>query len=94
MVMDNENVCVALAMHAIGLDNKTPYKRHGKLFYRPYRNHYDASQEDCEYWDCIVKAGYAVGGKKDRCGGRMYWLTRQGFDWLGEKIGVKIHEEE
>jgi hypothetical protein len=31
-----------LAMHCIGMDYRKPYKRHGKLFYRPYRNRYQA----------------------------------------------------
>lgn len=38
--------------------------------------------------------GYAERGRKDRYGGRMYWLTRKGLDWLGEKLGIKIYNEE
>ncbi len=82
------------AIHAIGLDNKKPYKRHGKLFYKPYRNYYDASQSDCEVWDRLVIDGYAKAGKKDRYGGRMYWLTRSGLDWLGKHLGIVIYDEE
>lgn len=26
--------------HCIGLDHKNPYKRHGRKFYKPYRNYY------------------------------------------------------
>lgn len=29
-----EYKCVILAMHAVGLDRKKPYKRHGKYFYK------------------------------------------------------------
>lgn len=29
---------IELAKHCIGLDSKKPYTRHGKKFYRPYRN--------------------------------------------------------
>lgn len=93
-VMNNENRYIALARHAIGLDHKEPYKRHGKLFYRPYRNYYDASPKDCETWELMCDAGYADRGRKDRYGGRMYWLTRKGLDWLGEKLGIKIYDEE
>ena len=89
-----ENKYIALASHAIGLDNKKPYKRHGRLFYRPYRNYYDASQSDSVVWEEMVSEGYAKAGKKNRHGGRMYWLTRKGLDWLGEKLGIKIWDEE
>lgn len=91
---NNENQYIALARHAIGLDRKEPYKRHGKLFYRPYRNYYDASPKDCETWELMCDAGYADRGRKDRYGGRMYWLTREGLDWLGEKLGINIYDEE
>lgn len=90
----SENKCINFASHAIGLDNEKPYKRRGKLFYRPYRNYYDASMGDCRVWDSLVKKGYAKAGKKDRYGGRMYWLTRKGLDWLGEQLGIVIHDEE
>lgn len=90
----SENKCINFASHAIGLDNKKPYKRHGKLFYRPYRNYYDASMGDCKVWDSLVEKGYAKAGKKDRYGGRMYWLTRKGLDWLGEQLRIVIHDEE
>ena len=86
--------CIILASHAIGLDNKKPYKRWGKYFYKPYRNYYDASSSDCKVWDLMVNDGYAKSGKKDRYGGRMYWLTRNGLDWLGEHLGIKIYDEE
>ena len=87
------NKCIKLASHAVGLDRKKPYKRHGKYFYKPYRNYYDASNEDCKVWNLMVDNGYAA-YKKDRYGGRIYWLTREGLDWLGKKLGITIHDEE
>lgn len=90
----DNNRYIALMQHCIGLDYGQPYKRHGRLFYRPYRNYYDASPKDCEDWDLIVAARYAEAGKKDRYGGRMYWLNRAGLDWLGEKMGITIYDEE
>lgn len=51
---EKENRYISLATHAIGLDHKKPYKRHGRYFYRPYRNYYDASIKDCEIWDVMV----------------------------------------
>ena len=86
----NENIYINLASHAIGLDHKKPYKRHKKYFYRPYRNYYAASPKDCEVWEMMVAAGYA---EADRYGGRLYWLTRAGLDWLGEKLGIHIYDE-
>lgn len=70
--MDDGNIYVKLASHCIGLDYKSPYKRNGRYFYRPYRNYYDAGGNDVEIWDVMVGAGYAEAGKEDRYGGRMY----------------------
>lgn len=89
-----DNIYIKVMSHCIGLDHKKPYKRHGRYFYRPYRNYYDASTADCEIWDTIVAATFAEAGKKDRYGGRMYWLNRAGLDWLGEKLGIYIWDEE
>lgn len=90
---EKEQRCISLATHAIGLDHKKPYKRHGRYFYRLYRNHYDASLKDCEIWDVMVSQGYAKAGKKNSNGGRIYWLTRKGLDWLGEKLEIHIYDE-
>lgn len=79
MFTDN-NRYINLMQHCIGMDHKKPYKRHGRLFYRPYRNHYNASWKDCEDWNLIVAAGCAKAGRTDRYGGRTYWLTRDGLD--------------
>lgn len=91
--MENEDKCIALASHAIGLDDGKPYKRHGRMFYKSHRNYYDANIEDCEFWNTLVSKGYAKAGRRDRYGGRMYRLTRSGLDWLGEKVDIQIHGE-
>ena len=85
---------IELAKHAIGLDRKKTYKRHGKYFYKPYRNYFAASQSLCSIWDGLVAKGYAKAGKKERGGGRIYWLTREGLDWLGKELNITIHDEE
>ena len=59
MNFEENKKALAFARHCIGLDHKKPYKRHGRYFYRPYRNYYDASVKDCETWDLLVQAGYA-----------------------------------
>lgn len=92
--MTQKEKLINLASHAIGLDHKKPYKRYGRYFYKPYRNYYDASIDDCKLWDMLVSDGYAKAGKKNRYGGRMYWLTRKGLDWLGKELEIVIHDEE
>ena len=86
--------CIEYAKHCIGLDHKEPCRRYSKLYYRPYRNYYDASREDCEIWNVMVAAGYAEAGEKDKHGGRMYKMTREGLTWLGKKLGIVIHDME
>lgn len=85
---------IKLASHAIGLGHKKAYRRNGRLFYKPYRNYYAAGKKDCEIWDLMVGEGYAEAGKENQHGGRIYWLTRKGLDWLGEQLGIHIHDEE
>ena len=33
-------------------------------------------------------------GEKDKHGGRMYKMTREGLTWLGKKLGIVIHDME
>ena len=80
------------AKHAIGLDYKKPYRRHGKLYYKPYRNYY-ATILGNPVWRELVVAGYATcfPEGEDRA---IFTLTRSGLDWLGEQIGMKIYDEQ
>ena len=93
-VTAGDNRYIKLMMHCIGLDHKKPYRRHGKLYYRPYRNYYGAGPRDCEDWDLIVDAGHAKAGCINQHGGRIYWLTREGLDFLGRHLGICIWDEE
>lgn len=88
-----KNKYIDIAKHCIGLDRKKPYIRHGKKFYKPYRNYYSTGASD-EEWDMMVSAGYAKRGEKNSHGGYMFWLTREGMDWLGKELGVHIWDEE
>lgn len=83
--------------HTIGLDhnyhNGRLYTRHGKKYYKPYRNYFSGNDKDL---DRLVEAGYMecrvdiVRGEEYKT----YWFNRKGLDWLGEKIGVIIKDEE
>lgn len=89
-----ENRFIEMAKHAIGLGHRKPYTRHGKLWYRPYRNYFATTivSPNYELWKTQVSAGYA-GFSTD--GYRVFfWLTRDGLDWLGEKLGMHIYDEE
>lgn len=79
------------ALHVIGLDYKNPYTRHGKKFYRPYRNIWGGENKN---FDKLVDAGLMEVAQSEQNGER-YWyrFTRAGLDWLGEQIGVKIYED-
>lgn len=83
--------CIAIMEHCIGMDHKPGgiYKRHGKRFYKPYRNYWSGTMKD---WDSLVFYGlaehYAGTGEDKR-----YRCTRKGLDWLGKQIGVIIHDK-
>ena len=84
------------AQHAIGMGHRKPYKRHGRSFYRPYRNYF-CTAPDNPVWCELERLGYAKHGEirdHGNCQTTTFWLTRSGLDWLGEQIGVVIHDEE
>ena len=80
---------VRVAAHAIGLDYKRPYQRHGKFFYRPYRNYFSTHDKAHDYsaWQGLCERGYAESGPVRISGNhhnQTFWLTRAGLDWLGD----------
>lgn len=92
MCMENKNRYIELAKHCIGLDRKKPYVRHGKKFYRPYRNFY-ATGKAYQDWEIIENAGYAERGNRNQHGGYTFFMTRAGLDWLGLELGIHIYDE-
>lgn len=70
--------------HCIGLDNKSPYMRHGMYFYKPYRNHYDAGPGDEPMWEALVEKRFAWKEK-------MYHLSLRGIYLLGRQTGIYIY---
>ncbi len=90
--MDNQNQYIDLAKHCIGLDRKKPYIRHGKKFYKPYRNFY-ATGKNYEGWEMMVSAGYAKKGEQNQHEGYIFYMTREGLDWLGKQLEIHIYDE-
>ncbi len=86
---------IEASKHCIGLDYKKPYKRHGKLFYKPYRNYY-ATVLPNDTWYSLKLFGYAFSGPvqiKDNRTMVTFHMTRDGLDWLGRELGITIHDE-
>lgn len=83
---------ISKARHCIGMDRRKVYHRHGKAFYRPYRNYYACAATDL-HWEILVDKGYAK--REITPSGYIYYhMTQVGLDWLGEKLSVTIHDEE
>lgn len=80
---------VALMEHCVGMDNHKPYRRHGRLFFRPRRNYFDCGPADEPYWREIEACGYAV----DFDGRGWFKLTRDGFRHLSEATGINVHDD-
>ena len=78
---------VEVCKHMIGLNYKRPYHRHGKAFYKPYRNYYCAAANGepnlDKLPDDIIKKF-----KDDKY--VWYELTRLGLDWLGRQLKITI----
>ena len=84
-------------MHTIGLwpeGIRHAYKRHGRLFYRPYRNYFNTAPRCKDYWmwERMEKAGHAEAVKSGQ--GEFWHLTRRGLDWLEMRLDMKIYNEE
>ena len=86
-------------LHTIGLrvnggNRGRLYTRHGKKYYKPYRNYFSGNDKDL---DGLVEAGYMDMDSREVHGipdYRSYWFNRKGLDWLGEQIGIYIYDEE
>lgn len=92
----NDKECISLAKHAIGMDNKKVYTRHNKRFYKPYRNYFSVAigSKDYKIWLELENAGYAKAMKTSiSTYGKVFYLTREGLNWLGEKLDTYIYDE-
>lgn len=84
-------------LHCIGMvdscsSRHKPYRRHGRTFYRPWRNFF-STPNPSKGWEALCAAGYADHGPAT-CNGVCYWMTRVGMGWLGEQLGMMIQDEE
>ncbi len=86
---DNLSQHIEEAKHAIGLDYKNPYTRHGKRFYKPYRNHF-ATTATNKVWTKLKELGYANHDEPNEYG-VIFSLTAKGLEWLGSELGITIY---
>ena len=81
-----------LIRHALGMDNAKSYVRHGKRYYRPYRNYFSTAEgiDNYPYWERMEKAGLAR--RKEFPNGTNFYVTRRGMDWLAQHDKLTIHD--
>lgn len=80
-----------ICKHIVGLDYHNPYHRHGKSFYKPYRNFYAEGTDGNKYLDKLLSS-FFVKQKGEQY--LYYSLTREGLDWLGRRLNVTILDKE
>lgn len=84
-------------LHTIGLNSanigRRLYTRHGKKYYKPFRNYFSGTDKDL---DKLADAGYMEYKEEEFYGKlyRTYWFNRKGLDWLGEQIGIYIYDND
>lgn len=94
----SEDKVLKWCKHIVGLDWAKPYTRHGKKFYKAYRNYWSDEQE-IEEFEYLVKSGLM---KKHIGDGKNYGhhiyitysLTERGLEWLSRMLHIKITRRE
>lgn len=79
-----------LCKHAVGLDSHNPYHRHGKAFYRPYRNFFASNFPGNRL---LNKLPHLIITKSQGEKYVYHKLTAGGLKWLGRQLHVTIKEE-
>ena len=87
-----QNVFHCIGLIDSGSNRHRPYHRHGKAFYKPWRNYFTTNEPESG-WEELCAAGYARSSPTSR-NGRYYWMTRKGLDWIGKQLGMTIHDED
>lgn len=81
------NRAIEICEHMVGLDYKRPYHRHGKAFYKAYRNYYADVPEGNKILDKLPKELFTV---YRSARGTTYYLTQVGLGWLGRQLNITI----
>ena len=84
---DERKLAIDYCEHMVGLDYERPYQRHGKLFYKPYRNHWEAPANGNKILDKLPR--FLVTREADEMG-VLYALTVDGLKWLGRQLKITI----
>lgn len=79
-----------ICKHMVGLDYERPYHRHGKAFYRPFRNYYEDTLSGNRILDKLPRD---VVRKEIGRVSTWYALTNYGLSWLGRQLNVTIRTE-
>lgn len=79
--------------HMIGYSPKSVYHRHGKSFYKAYRNYwYGHPRDDMEHL-CCDSIGAMRKWQADNSEYVFYSLTKDGLRWLSGELKVIIKED-
>lgn len=83
---------IDLCKHMVGLDRHQPYHRHGKAFYKPYRNYFCDGANGNRLFDKLTGVlGLITSRQSEKY--VYYYLTRAGLDWLGRRLKIEIGDE-
>jgi hypothetical protein len=78
---------IEICKHMVGLDYERPYHRHGKAFYRAYRNYYTDGPKGNAVLDKLPRIILEV-CRDERS--TEYHLTDKGLAWLGRQLQITI----
>lgn len=87
MTADELELVIEICKHMVGLDYKRPYHRHGKAFYRAYRNYYGDVPEGNRLLDKLPECLFTVHRDERRA---TYHLTKTGLEWLRRQLYITI----
>lgn len=82
---------IEICKHMIGLDHKNPYHRHGRAFYKPYRNFYCDKETGNSFLDGLPNDIVNMERSEKFT---WYHLTEHGLKWLGRQLKITIKPEE
>lgn len=83
---------IELCKHMVGLDYHKPYHRHGKAFYKAYRNYYTDGISGNPLLDKLCGVLGIMRKEQGRIG-TLYALTQYGLEWLGRQLQITIKTE-